>query len=47
LALIGGWLPWRLRVDAFLLALTDEYPPLWLLGSSSAASGVERLGLDR
>jgi len=30
LALIGGWLPWRLRVDALLLGLTDEYPPFQL-----------------
>jgi hypothetical protein len=29
-ALVGGWLRWQLRVNAFLLGLTDEYPPFRL-----------------
>ena len=26
-ALVGGWLQWQTRVNAFFLGLTDEYPP--------------------
>jgi len=29
-ALVGGWLRWQTRVNAFLLGLTDEYPPFRL-----------------
>jgi hypothetical protein len=29
-ALVGGWLRWQLRVNAFLFGLTDEYPPFRL-----------------
>ena len=29
-ALVGGWLRWQLRVNAFFLGLTDEYPPFRL-----------------
>jgi len=29
-ALVGGYLRWNLRVNAFLLGLTDEYPPFRL-----------------
>jgi len=27
---VGGWLRWQLRVNAFFLGLTDEYPPFRL-----------------
>jgi len=26
----GGWLRWQLRVNAFFLGLTDDYPPFRL-----------------
>jgi len=29
-ALVGGYLRWNLRVNAFFLGLTDEYPPFRL-----------------
>jgi Domain of unknown function (DUF4389) len=29
-ALVGGWLRWQTRVNAFFLGLTDEYPPFRL-----------------
>jgi hypothetical protein len=29
-ALVGGWLRWQLRINAFFLGLTDEYPPFRL-----------------
>ena len=30
LPLVGGWLRWQTRVNAFFLGLTDEYPPFRL-----------------
>ncbi len=29
-ALVGGWLRWQLRVNAFFFGLTDAYPPFRL-----------------
>ncbi|HLY64332.1 MAG TPA: DUF4389 domain-containing protein [Chloroflexota bacterium] len=34
-ALLGGWIRWTIRVQAFLLGVTDEYPPF------SIRSGTE------
>jgi uncharacterized protein DUF4389 len=39
-ALMGGWLRWTTRVSAYLLGLTDEYPPFTFRSSSPETARV-------